>query len=146
MGIRLQTIADIWSKVGVLWGGLMYPKSPAKPLTGSHLARAGAIPLRIAPDKRVMKFITLPLYELEISKKNYFHLWPCEILQIQNLAYLPNSDTFGIDRFFHFMTTNSTFHDYFRLLQVVDNICECENQFFLVGDGQKWPNLGVRLC
>ena len=36
------------------------------------------------------------------------------------------------------MTTNSTFHDYFRLLQVVDNICECENQFFLVGDGQIW--------
>ena len=31
---RLHTIADIWSKVGVLWGGLMYPKHPAKPLTG----------------------------------------------------------------------------------------------------------------
>ena len=71
------------------------------------------------------------------SAKKFFHLWHCEILQIQNLAYLPNSDTFVIDHFFHFMTTNSTFHDYFRLLQVVDNICECENQFFLVGDGQK---------
>ena len=29
---RLRTIADIWSKVGVHWGSLMYPKSPVKPL------------------------------------------------------------------------------------------------------------------
>ena len=34
-------IADIWSKVGVLWGGLMYPKHLAKPfssylLKGEH--------------------------------------------------------------------------------------------------------------
>ena len=39
------------------------------------------------------------------------------------------------------MTTNSTFHDYFRLLQVVDNICECENQFFqwvMVKNDQIW--------
>ena len=27
-------IADIWSKVGVLWGGLMYPKCPANPISG----------------------------------------------------------------------------------------------------------------
>ena len=60
------------------------------------------------------------------------------------MAYLPNSDTFVIDCFFHFMTTNSTFHNYFRLLKVVDNIYECENQIFLVGDGQKWPNLAKK--
>ena len=78
---------------------------------------------------------------MEKGKKKFFHRWPCEILQIQNLAYLPNSDSFVIDCFFHFMTTNSTFHDYFRLLKVVDNIYECENQIFLVCDGQKWPNL-----
>ena len=57
------------------------------------------------------------------------------------MAYLPNSDTFVIDHYFHFLITNSTFHDYFRLLKVVDNIYECENQIFLVCDGQKWPNL-----
>ena len=34
MKFRLHTIADIWRKVGVFWGGLMYPKRPAKPLTG----------------------------------------------------------------------------------------------------------------
>ena len=26
-------MADIWSKVGVLWGGLMYPKRPANPIS-----------------------------------------------------------------------------------------------------------------
>ena len=57
------------------------------------------------------------------------------------MAYLPNSDTFVIDHYFHFLITNSTFHDYFRLLKVVDNIYECENQICLVCDGQKWPNL-----
>ena len=34
MKFRLYTIADIWSKVGVLWGGLMSPKHPAKPFSG----------------------------------------------------------------------------------------------------------------
>ena len=77
------------------------------------------------------------------AKKSFF-TWPCEILQIQNLAYLPNSDTFVIDHYFHFLITNSTFHDYFRLLKVFDNIYECENQIFLVGDGQKWPNLAKK--
>ena len=33
MDIRLQTIADIWSKVGVLWGGVADLKSTATPLT-----------------------------------------------------------------------------------------------------------------
>ena len=54
---------------------------------------------------------------------------------------MPNSDTFVIDHYFHFMITNSTFHDYFRLLKVVHNIYECENQIFFVCYGQKWPNL-----
>ena len=31
MKFWLRTIADIWSKVGVLWGCLMHPKHPAKP-------------------------------------------------------------------------------------------------------------------
>ena len=57
------------------------------------------------------------------------------------MAYLPNSDTFVIDHYFHFLITNSTFRDYFRLLKVVDNVYECENQIFLVCDGQKWPHL-----
>ena len=34
MKFRLHTIADIWSKVGVLWGGQMDPKHPLRPLTG----------------------------------------------------------------------------------------------------------------
>ena len=57
------------------------------------------------------------------------------------MAYLPNSDTCVIDHYFHFLITNSTFHDYFRPLKVVVNIYECENQIFLVCYGQKWPNL-----
>ena len=107
----------------------------------SHLAGAGAKPLRIGTDKRGVISQSLASYELEIGKKKFFHRWPCEILQTQNLAYLPNSDTSVFGHYFHFMITNSTFHDYFRLQKVVDNIYECENQIFLVCDGQKWPNL-----
>ena len=47
MKFWLYTIADIWSKVGVLWGGLMYPKSPAKPFTGwLQTVRHQIFPLR----------------------------------------------------------------------------------------------------
>ena len=42
------------------------------------------------------------------------------------------------------MVINSTFHDYFRLLKVVDNIYECENQIVLVSDGLKGPNLAKK--
>ena len=40
MKIRLHTIADIWSKVGVLWGHLMHPKQPLK-LISSKLPKKG---------------------------------------------------------------------------------------------------------
>ena len=47
MKFRLHTIANIWSKVGVLWGGLMYPKHPAKHLTGClHKVRHQSFPMR----------------------------------------------------------------------------------------------------
>ena len=81
-----------------------------------------------------MKFKTLPSYELEKGKKKFFHRWPCEILQIQNLAYLPNSDSSVFGHYFHFMVTNSTFHDYFKLLKVIDIMYD---KLSIACDGQK---------
>ena len=67
-------------------------------------------------------------------QKKFFHLRPWEILQIQNLAYLPNSDTSVFGHYFHFMVTNSTFHDYFRLLKVIDIMYD---KLSIACDGQK---------
>ena len=100
----------------------------------THLAGAGAIPLRIVTDKRGVISQSLASYELEIGKKKFFHLHPWEILQIQNLAYLPNSDTSVFGHYFHFMVTNSTFHDYFRLLKVIDIMYD---KLYIACDGQK---------
>ena len=41
-----------------------------------HLARAGVIPLRIAPEKMLVFSKSLPYTSLEIGLKTIFHLWP----------------------------------------------------------------------
>ena len=51
-------------------------------LDSTHLAGAGALPLRIGTDIRGVKFKTLPYYELEKGLNRFFHRWPWKILQI----------------------------------------------------------------
>ena len=46
---------------------------------GSHVAGAGELPLRIAREKMLVFFESLPYTGLEIGQKNFFHLWPCKI-------------------------------------------------------------------
>ena len=45
----------------------------------SHVAGAGELPLRIAPEKMLVFFESLPYTGLEIGQKKFFHLWPCKI-------------------------------------------------------------------
>ena len=45
----------------------------------AHVARAGELPLRIAPEKMLVFFESLPYTGLEIGEKFFFHLWPCKI-------------------------------------------------------------------
>ena len=45
----------------------------------THVAGAGELPLRIAPEKMLIFFESLPYTGLEIGLKNFFHLWPCKI-------------------------------------------------------------------
>ena len=45
----------------------------------SHVAGAGELPLRIAPEKILVFFESLPYTGLEIGQKFFFHLWPCKI-------------------------------------------------------------------
>ena len=47
--------------------------------TITHVAGAGVIPLRIAPEKMLVFFESLPYTGLEIGQKIFFHLWPCKI-------------------------------------------------------------------
>ena len=49
------------------------------PNTFSHVAGAGELPLRIAPEKMLVFFESLPYTGLESGQKNFFHLWPCKI-------------------------------------------------------------------
>ena len=42
----------------------------------SHVAGAGVIPLRIAPEKMLVFSESLPYTSLEIGLKTIFHLWP----------------------------------------------------------------------
>ena len=44
--------------------------------TKSHVAGAGVIPLRIAPEKMLVFSESLPYTSLEIGLKTIFHLWP----------------------------------------------------------------------
>ena len=133
----------LWVFYVTIWGQkpILKNRTPGLHSSGygskTHLAGAGALPLRIATDIRGVKFKTLPYYELEKGLNRFFHRWPWKILQIQKLAYLPNSDTSIIGHYFHFMVTNSTFHDYIRLLKVVDIMYDKISIDF---DGQKWPN------
>ena len=85
-------------------------------------------------DVRLVFFEPLHYRGSEIRQKKIFHLRPWEILQIQNLAYLPNSDSSVFGHYFYFMVTNSTFHDYFRVLKVIDIMYD---KFFIECDGQK---------
>ena len=45
-------------------------------MTFSHVAGAGVIPLRIAPEKMLVFSESLPYTSLEIGLKTIFHLWP----------------------------------------------------------------------
>ena len=75
-----------------------------------------------------------------LAKKKFFavaNFFKWRFLFYLKLAYLPNSDTSIIGHYFHFMVTNSTFHDYIRLLKVVDIMYDKISIDF---DGQKWPN------
>ena len=42
----------------------------------AHVAGAGVIPLRIAPEKMLVFSESLPYTSLEIGLKTIFHLWP----------------------------------------------------------------------
>ena len=45
----------------------------------THVAGAGELPLRIAPEKMLVFFESLTYTGLEIGIKFFFHLWPCKI-------------------------------------------------------------------
>ena len=45
-------------------------------LVSAHVAGAGVIPLRIAPEKMLVFSESLPYTSLEIGLKTIFHLWP----------------------------------------------------------------------
>ena len=45
----------------------------------THVAGAGELPLRIAREKMLVFFESLPYTGLEIGEKFFFHLWPCKI-------------------------------------------------------------------
>ena len=66
--------------------------------------------------------------------KKIFHLRPLILALFEKSAYLPYSDTSIIGHYFHFMVINSTFHDYFRLLKVVDIMYD---KLSIEFDGQK---------
>ena len=59
--------------------------------TPPHVAGAGELPLRIAPEKMLVFFESLPYTGLEIGLKNFFHLWPCKIWPLQKLRICPIS-------------------------------------------------------
>ena len=44
-----------------------------------HVAGAGELPLRIAREKMLVYFESLPYTGLEIGQKIFFHPWPCKI-------------------------------------------------------------------
>ena len=52
----------------------MIPFQIAMPNT--HVAEAGVIPLRIAPEKKLVFSESLTYTSLEIGLKTIFHLWP----------------------------------------------------------------------
>ena len=55
---------------------LKYEKNHIKLRVISHVAGAGVIPLRIAPEKMLVFSESLPYTSLEIGLKTIFHLWP----------------------------------------------------------------------
>ena len=61
-----------------------------------HVAGAGAIPLRIATDKRGVISQSLASYELEIGKKKNFSPRALRDIAILKLPILPYSDTMVI--------------------------------------------------
>ena len=57
----------------------------------AHVAGAGELPLRIAREKMLVFFESLPYTGLEIEEKKNFHLWPCKIWPLQKLRICPIS-------------------------------------------------------
>ena len=76
---KILNLRGICSQIKFMSKLVIKTKQKLCKVSRTHVAGAGAIPLRIVTDKRGVISQSLASYELEISKKKFFHLGPCEI-------------------------------------------------------------------